>query len=69
MTIQIVREETRCRHMGYFLMHHPTDRIAHATAFVAPVVVHWMEREIDRSDDPSRTLVVRLINLHTRSLI
>ena len=42
-------------------MHHPTDRIAHTTAFVTPVVKHWLEREIaqwvnpmkDRSDDPS----------------
>ena len=37
------------------------DRIAHTTAFVTPVVEHWLEREIaqwfhpmkDRSDDPS----------------
>ena len=42
-------------------MHHPTNRIAHTTAFVTPVVEHWLEREIaqwvhhmkDRSDDPS----------------
>ena len=42
-------------------MHHPTDRITHATAFVTPVMEHWLEREIaqwvlpmkDRSDDPS----------------
>ena len=42
-------------------MHHPTDRIAHTTAFVTPVVEHWLEREIaqwihhmkDRFDDPS----------------
>ena len=42
-------------------MHHPTDRIIHTTAFVKPVVEHWLEREIaqwvhqmkDRSDDPS----------------
>ena len=42
-------------------MHHPTDKIAHTTAFVTPVVEHWLEREIaqwvhpmmDRSDDPS----------------
>ena len=42
-------------------MHHPTDRIAHITAFVTTVVEHWLEREIaqwvhhmkDRSDDPS----------------
>ena len=51
-------------------MHHPTDRIAHTTDFVTPVVEHWLEREIaqwvhpmkDRSDDPShheRTLLPR----------
>ena len=51
-------------------MHHPTDRITHTTAFVIPVVEHWLEREIaqwvhpmkDRSDDPShhdRTLLPR----------
>ena len=42
-------------------MHHPTDRIIHTTAFVTPVVEHWLEREIaqwvhpmkDRSDHPS----------------
>ena len=27
-------------------MHHPTDRITHTTAFVKPVVEHWLEREI-----------------------
>ena len=40
-------------------MHHPTDRIAHTTSFITPVMEHWMEREIgqwvhpmkDRSDD------------------
>ena len=26
-------------------MHHPTDRITHITAFVTPVVEHWLERE------------------------
>ena len=38
------------------------DRITHTTAFVTPVVEHWLEREIaqwvhpmkDRSDDPPR---------------
>ena len=51
-------------------MHHPTNRIIHTTAFVTPVVEHWLEREIaqwvhpmkDRSDDPShheRTLLPR----------
>ena len=46
---------------GFFYMHNPTDRITHTTAFVIPVVDHWLEREIaqwvhpmrDRSDDPS----------------
>ena len=27
-------------------MHHPTDRIAHTTAFITPVVEHWLEREV-----------------------
>ena len=27
-------------------MHHPTDMITHTTAFVTPVVDHWLEREI-----------------------
>ena len=39
----------------------PTDRTTYTTAFVTPVVEHWLEREIaqwvhpmkDRSDDPS----------------
>ena len=30
----------------FFYMHHPTDRIAHTTAFVTPVMDHWLEREI-----------------------
>ena len=28
-------------------MHHPTDRMTHTTAFVTPVVEHWLEREIE----------------------
>ena len=51
-------------------MHHPTYRIAHTTAFVTPVVEHWLEPDIaqwvqprkDRSDDPfhhERTLLPR----------
>ena len=27
-------------------MHHPTDRIAHAIAFVTPVMEDWLEQEI-----------------------
>ena len=26
-------------------MDHPTDRIPHITAFVTPVVEHWLEQE------------------------
>ena len=59
-----------------FYMHHPTDRIAHTTAFVTPVVEHCLEGQIaqwvhpmkDRSDDPShheQTLLPRsYISLH-----
>ena len=77
-TILIVRKETRCRHIGYsfrltarVLLYAPSHRQDSTyTAFVTPVVEHWMEREIaqwvhpmkDRSDDPShheRTLLPR----------
>ena len=66
-TILIVRKETRCRHIGYsyrltarVLLYAPSHRQDN-TAFVTPVVEHWLEREIaqwvhpmkDRSDDPS----------------
>ena len=40
MTTQIARE-------GSFYMHHPTDRITHTTAFVTPVVEHWLEQILD----------------------
>ena len=76
-TILIVRKKTRCRHIGYsfrltarVLLYAPSHRQDHTTAFVTPVVEHWMEREIaqwvypmkGRSDDPShheRTLLPR----------
>ena len=34
-------------------MHHSTDRIAHTTAFVTPIVEHWLEREIVLWVDPT----------------
>ena len=34
-------------------MLHPTDRTAHTTAFVTPVVEHWLEREIAQWIDPT----------------
>ena len=54
-TILIVRKETRCRHIGYsyrltarVLLYAPSHRqdITHTTAFVTPVMEHWLEREI-----------------------
>ena len=55
---------------GSFICIILTDKITQTTAFVTPVVEHWVEREIaqwvrpmkDRSDDPShheRTLLPR----------
>ena len=49
--------------------------IAHTTAFVAPVVEHWLEREIaqwvhpmkDRSDHERTLLPQNYISLHTTS--
>ena len=29
----------------FFYIHHPTDRIAHTTAFDTPIVEHWLERD------------------------
>ena len=43
-TILIVRKETRCRHIGYSFR--LADMITHTTAFVTPVVEHWLELEI-----------------------
>ena len=32
-------------------MHHPTYSITHTTAFVTPVVEHWLEREIVEEEE------------------
>ena len=51
-TIQTARDETCCRHMGYSfrlaarIISYASDRRTHTTAFVTPVVEHWLEREI-----------------------
>ena len=52
-TILIVREETCCCHIGYsfrlaarVILLAPSHRIAHTSAFVTPVVEHWLKREI-----------------------
>ena len=41
-------------------MHHPTDRITHTTAFVTPVVEHWLEREIISGHQASLMFVLNL---------
>ena len=41
-------------------MHHPTDRIIHTTAFVTPVVEHWLEREIAQWFHPMKALTTEL---------
>ena len=39
---------------GSFYMHHPTDRMTHTTAFVTPVMEHWLEREIAQCNGGDR---------------
>ena len=45
-------------------MHHPTDRITHTTAFVTPVVEHWLERRV-KGEAPHLTLVTENRDLNT----
>ena len=42
-------------------MHHPTDRITHTTAFITPVVEHWLEREIAQWVPPHEGSIPRPI--------
>ena len=42
-------------------MHHPTDRIAHTTAFVTPVVEHWLERDYSSMGPPHEGSIRRPI--------
>ena len=42
--------------MGFFYMPHSTDRIAHNTAFVTPLVEHWLEREIAQLVHPMKDI-------------
>ena len=53
-------------------MHHPTDRITHTTAFVTPVVRHWLVREIAQSvhhEGSIRRPIAPLANAHTTELL
>ena len=44
-------------------MHHPTDRITHTTAFVTPVVEHWLEREPSGKKKHSNLILKYLQNV------
>ena len=44
-------------------MYHPTDRIAHATAFGIPAVEHWLEREIAQWDGAKALMYKHLLML------
>ena len=44
-------------------MHHPTDRIIHTTAFVIPVVEHWLEREI------AQWVLQQHISIHLQNIV
>ena len=46
---------------GSFYMHQPTDRITHTTAFVTPVVEHWLEQEIAQWVKPHKGSIRRPI--------
>ena len=38
-------------------MHHPKDRVTHATAFDTPVVEHWLERETNNNTSATVTTI------------
>ena len=40
-------------------MHHPIDKIVHATAFATPVVEHWLEQGIAKK--PTKKTLTQLI--------
>ena len=42
-------------------MQDPTDRIAHTTAFVTPIVEHWLEREIAQWADSKVRIIIIII--------
>ena len=50
-------------------MHHPTERIAHTTAFVTPVVEHWLERDNSSMGPPHDGSILRLLPWSYVSLI
>ena len=52
----------------FFYMHHTTDRIAYTTAFVTPVMEHWLEREIAQSVHPMKDRYDDLSH-HERTLL
>ena len=49
-------------------MHHPTDRLTHTTAFVTPVVEHWLEREIALCITQKKVIYVLDFDPHSNRL-
>ena len=46
-----------------FYMHHPTDKIAHSTAFVIPITEYWLEQIISSRYDIGYYIVKIYINI------
>ena len=42
-------------------MHHPTDMITHTTAFVTPVVEHWLEQDGETRSHPAHSQISYLL--------
>ena len=55
----MMREETHCQHFilisskGFFYMHRPTGTTVHTSAFVTPIVKHWLVQDIAAWVDPT----------------
>ena len=47
-------------------MHYPTDRMTHTTAFVTPVVEHWLEREIAQWVHPMKDPMSEVTKMNER---
>ena len=57
---------------SFFYMDYPTDRTAHTTAFIGPVVDHWLERKIAQTGNASamqdRSAMQEDLNLYSQVL-
>ena len=50
-------------------MHHPTDRITHTTAFVTPVVEHWLFSSDAAGGELDGVYVINSSPVHNASII